>query len=59
MRVLLVEDELKLAQVIEKGLAEESFSVEAVRDGEEALARARQTAYDLIILDSCCPASTD
>ena len=55
MRVLLVEDELKLAQIIEKGLAEESFAVETVRDGEEALERARRTAYDLIILDLTLP----
>lgn len=55
MRVLLVEDELKLAHVIEKGLTEESFAVEIVRDGEQALARAQQTAYDLIILDLMLP----
>lgn len=55
MRVLLVEDELKLAQVIEKGLADESFAVETVRDGEQALARAEQTAYDVVILDLMLP----
>lgn len=55
MRVLLVEDESKLAHVIEKGLEEESFAVETVRDGEQALKRARQTAYDLIILDVMLP----
>ena len=55
MRVLLVEDELKLAHVIEKGLTDESFAVEIVRDGEQALARAQQTTYDLIILDLMLP----
>jgi two-component system, OmpR family, copper resistance phosphate regulon response regulator CusR len=55
VRVLLVEDELKLAHVIEKGLIDESFAVEIVRDGEQALARAQQTAYDLIILDLMLP----
>lgn len=55
MRVLLVEDESKLAHVIEKGLEEESFTVETVRDGEQALERARQTVYDLIILDVMLP----
>jgi len=55
VRVLLVEDESKLAHVIEKGLEEESFAVETVRDGEQALERARQTAYDLIILDVMLP----
>ena len=55
MRVLLVEDELRLAQIIEKGLTGEAFSVETVPDGEQALARARQTTYDLIILDLMLP----
>jgi len=55
VRVLLVEDESKLAHVIEKGLEEESFTVETVRDGEQALERARQTVYDLIILDVMLP----
>ena len=55
MRVLLVEDELRLAQIIEKGLADEAFSVETVHDGEQALERAAQTTYDLIILDLMLP----
>ena len=55
MRVLLVEDEPKLAAFIEKGLAEESFLVDAVRDGEQALDEARRTVYDLIILDLRLP----
>ena len=55
MRVLLVEDELRLAQIIEKGLADEAFSVETVHDGEQALERAGQTTYDLIILDLMLP----
>lgn len=41
MRVLLVEDEPKLASVIEQGLAQESFAVDVVRDGEEGLDRIR------------------
>lgn len=55
MRVLLVEDEPKLASVIEKGLADEAFVVETVPDGEKALGRARRTAFDLIILDLMLP----
>ena len=55
MRVLLVEDEPKLATFIEKGLAEESFLVDAVRDGEHALEEARRTVYDVIILDLRLP----
>ena len=55
MRVLVVEDEPKLASYIQKGLAEESFTVDVARDGEEGLERARRTAYDLIILDLMLP----
>jgi DNA-binding response OmpR family regulator len=55
VRVLLVEDEPKLASVIEKGLADEAFVVETVPDGEKALGRARRTAFDLIILDLMLP----
>lgn len=55
MRLLLVEDEPKLAGMIEKGLADEAFVVETVPDGEQALVRARRTAFDLIILDLMLP----
>lgn len=55
MRVLVVEDEPKLASYIQKGLTEESFTVDVARDGEEGLERARRTAYDLIILDLMLP----
>jgi two-component system copper resistance phosphate regulon response regulator CusR len=55
MRILVVEDEPKVASFIEKGLVEESFVVELARDGQEALERARRTTYDLIILDLMLP----
>ena len=55
MRILVVEDEPKVAGFIQKGLAEESFVVEVARDGEEALERARRTTYDLVILDLMLP----
>lgn len=55
MRLLLVEDEPKLATFIQKGLSEEGFAVDVARDGEEALDRAERTAYDLVILDLMLP----
>ena len=55
MRLLLVEDEPKLARFIQKGLSEEAFAVDVARDGEEALERAQRTAYDLVILDVMLP----
>jgi DNA-binding response OmpR family regulator len=55
MRLLVVEDEPKLAQYIHRGLTEESFIVDVARDGEEALERAARTKYDLVILDLMLP----
>ena len=55
MRLLVVEDEPKLAQYIHRGLSEESFIVDLARDGEEALERAARTTYDLVILDLMLP----
>lgn len=55
MRLLVVEDEPKLASFIQKGLGEESFAVDVARDGEDALDRTRLTTYDLIILDVMLP----
>ena len=55
MRLLVVEDEAKLAGFIEQGLTEESFIVDVARDGEEALERTTRTAYDLVILDLMLP----
>jgi DNA-binding response OmpR family regulator len=55
MRLLVVEDEPKLASFIQRGLAEESFAVDIARDGEEAIDRAARTSYDLVILDLMLP----
>ena len=55
MQLLLVEDDPKLSRFIRNGLTEESFTVDVVVTGEEALGRARTTAYDLIILDIMLP----
>lgn len=55
MRVLLVEDEHRLASVIKKGLEEEGFAVDAAYDGEEGRFMAENEDYDLIILDVMLP----
>ena len=55
MRLLLVEDDPKLARSIQQGLAAESFAIEVVETGEDAVRRAGATAYDLIILDIMLP----
>ncbi len=55
MRVLVVEDERRLAAIIKRGLLEEDYSVDTVYDGEEAAYMAETTPYDLIILDIMLP----
>ncbi len=55
MRVLVVEDERRLAGIIKRGLLEEGYSVDTVYDGEEAQYMAETTPYDLIVLDIMLP----
>jgi two-component system OmpR family response regulator len=55
MRILLVEDEEHLAAAVAKGLRDEGFAVEVAPTGNEGLARARENAYDLIVLDILLP----
>ncbi|MFH1855841.1 MAG: response regulator transcription factor [Candidatus Omnitrophota bacterium] len=55
MRILLVEDEKKIAVFVKRGLEEECYAVDAVSDGESALYSAGVNQYDLIILDLMLP----
>ena len=55
MRILLVEDEIKLASFIQRGLKEEDYVVDVANDGEKALFQAEINPYDLIILDVILP----
>lgn len=55
MRILLVEDDVDLAQFIRKGLKEERYAVDFAADGEEGLALATRNPYDLFILDIMLP----
>jgi two-component system, OmpR family, response regulator len=55
MRILLVEDEPKMAAVIARGLRHEGYAVDAVEDGERALFQARVYEYDAVILDVMLP----
>jgi DNA-binding response OmpR family regulator len=56
MKILLVEDEHKIAQAIKQGFKQEHFNVEVCYDGEEGLAAALAEEYDVIILDRMLPA---
>jgi len=55
MRVLLVEDERRLAQVVRRVLEEEGHVVDLAYDGEEGLAQALEGEYDVIVLDILLP----
>jgi two-component system, OmpR family, response regulator len=58
MRALVVEDEVKMAALIRRGLVEEGYAADVARTGEEALWMARATPYDAIVLDVMLPGRT-
>lgn len=55
MRLLVVEDERKMADLLARGLREEGYAVDVTGRGEDALWMARATAYDAIVLDVMLP----
>lgn len=55
MRILVVEDEHKIANSIKKGLEQESFAVDVAFDGEEGFDLAASEEYDVIVLDLMLP----
>jgi two-component system, OmpR family, response regulator len=55
MRFLVVEDQPKVARVIKRGLEEEAYAVDVAGCGEDAIALAMTTPYDLIVLDLMLP----
>ncbi|MDD5594577.1 MAG: response regulator transcription factor [Candidatus Margulisbacteria bacterium] len=55
MKILLIEDEKKVANFIRSGLKSEGFAVDAASDGEEGLFLAQEGSFDLIILDILLP----
>jgi len=55
LRVLIVEDERKVARFIQRGLKEQSYSVDIAHDGEEGLFLAQTNDYSLIVLDLLLP----
>lgn len=55
MRILVVEDERRLSNIIKKGLVEDGFAVDQAFDGEEGQYLAKSEQYDLIVLDIMLP----
>lgn len=59
MRILIVEDEHKIANATKRGLEQQSYAVDVAYDGDSGLAMATSEPYDLIILDRMLPGSVD
>jgi DNA-binding response OmpR family regulator len=55
MRVLVVEDEVKMAGLLKRGLEEEGYAVDLVRNGADAVWMGTENAYDAIVLDVMLP----
>ena len=55
MRILVIEDEKKIASFIQRGLREEKFVVDVAYDGENGMYKADVNEYDLIVLDIMLP----
>ncbi|GLY77020.1 response regulator transcription factor [Actinoallomurus iriomotensis] len=55
MRILVVEDERRLAELLKDGLAGEGFAVDLAHDGQEGLWLATENPYDVIVLDVMLP----
>ncbi len=58
MRVLVVEDERRLADAIARGLRREGMAVDVAGDGNDALVKARIVRYDVVVLDRDLPGVT-
>jgi len=55
VRVLVVDDEARLTDALERGLHADGFAVDVAHDGEEGLHLASQQAYDVVVLDVLLP----
>ncbi len=55
MRILVVEDEVSLAELIKEGLEDEGYSVDVAYDGEEGFDLAANEPYDVVVLDIMLP----
>ncbi len=59
MRILVIEDEPKIAQAVKKGLEIKGYLVDSVLDSDTGFSYAKDAAYDLIVLDRMLPGSRD
>lgn len=59
MRILVIEDEIKIAQTIKRGLELQGYAVDTVHDADTGLSYAVDADYDVVILDRMLPGSLD
>ena len=59
MKILVIEDEHKIANAIKRGLTQENYAVDVAYDGDSGLSSALAEDYDLIVLDRMLPGSID
>ncbi|HSI21155.1 MAG TPA: response regulator transcription factor [Verrucomicrobiae bacterium] len=59
MRIIIIEDEKKIAAALKRGLEQEQYAVDVVHDGKEGKAFALTEPYDLIVLDRMLPGVED
>ncbi len=59
MRILLIEDERKIANALKRGLEQESYAVDVAYDGQEGYGRAMVGKFDILILDRMLPGIAD
>lgn len=59
MRILVVEDEPKIANAVKRGLEQQSYAVDVAYTGDDGLTMAVTEPYDLLILDRMLPGSVD
>jgi two-component system OmpR family response regulator len=55
MRILVIEDDIKIAEFIQKGLKSSGFAVDLARDGELGLSMAQEQVHDVLIVDIMLP----
>ena len=55
MRILIIEDEQKMAEILKRGLEEENFTVEIANDGDTGLTIGKEQKFDVILLDVTLP----
>jgi two-component system OmpR family response regulator len=58
MRILVIEDDGKIAELVVKGLRQVGYEAEHAADGKTGLDRLREPGWAAAVVESCCPSST-